>query len=275
MNPKVCRILFSLAVLSWAAALLYFHASGRIAKYLAPDFRIIALLGGLGLAVLGFFNLLTAGQQAGCGHNHGGGDDAHCHDHESSDIHPLLACVLMVLPLAASVAWTKDEYSAAALARKGLYDAPQNMSASFLSAAMPAITREEIEKGHRKTADGFYEFNLMELYFATGDREMQQAIDGLKIETEGRLLEERKANSKGSRKRLYRLLMTCCAADSRAIPIVLEYGNNPPPTIAENEWVKVAGTMNFPMEDGLLQPMLSVDRTIEAEPPFEESFLRN
>ena len=58
MNPKVCRILFSLAVLSWAAALLYFHASGRIAKYLAPDFRMIALVGGLGLAVLGFFNLL-------------------------------------------------------------------------------------------------------------------------------------------------------------------------------------------------------------------------
>ena len=275
MNPKVCRILFSLAVLSWAAALLYFHASGRIVKYLAPDFRIIALLGGLGLAVLGFFNLLTAGQEAGCGHDHGDGDDASCHDHESSDIHPLLACVLMVLPLAASVAWTKDEYSAAALARKGLYDSPQNMSASFLSAAMPPITREEIEKGHRKTADGFYEFNLMELYFATGDREMQQAMDGLKVETEGRLLEERKANSQGTRKRLYRLLMTCCAADSRAIPIVLEYGNNPLPSIAENEWVKVAGTMNFPMEDGLLQPILSVERTVESEPPFEESFLRN
>ena len=275
MNPKVCRILFSLAVLSWAAALLYFHASGRIVKYLAPDFRIIALVGGLGLAVLGCFNLLTAGQEAGCGHDHGDGDDASCHDHESGDIHPLLACALMVLPLAASVAWTKDEYSAAALSRKGLYDSPQNMSASFLSAAMPPITREEIEKGHRKTADGFYEFNLMELYFATGDREMQQAMDGLKVETEGRLLEERKANSQGTRKRLYRLLMTCCAADSRAIPIVLEYGNNPLPGIAENEWVKVAGTMNFPMEDGLLQPILSVERTVESEPPFEESFLRN
>lgn len=275
MNPKVCRILFSLAVLSWAAALLYFHASGRIVKYLAPDFRIIALVGGLGLAVLGCFNLLTAGQEAGCGHDHGDGEDGSCHDHESSDIHPLLACVLMVLPLAASVAWTKDEYSAAALSRKGLYDSPQNMSASFLSAAMPPITREEIEKGHRKTADGFYEFNLMELYFATGDREMQQAMDGLKAETEGRLLEERKANSQGTRKRLYRLLMTCCAADSRAIPIVLEYGNSPLPSIAENEWVKVAGTINFPMEDGLLQPILSVERTVESEPPFEESFLRN
>ncbi|MCX6844989.1 MAG: DUF1980 domain-containing protein [Verrucomicrobia bacterium] len=253
MNPKLCRILFSLAILSWSVAMLYFHASGRIAKYLAPDFRLIALIGGLGLAVLGLFNLLTAGQQAGCDHDHSDSDDAHCHDHESSDIHPLLACVLMVLPLAVSVAWTKDEYSAAALSRKGLYDA----------------------QGHRKTADGFYEFNLMELYFATGDREMQTAMDGLKIETEGRLIEERTRNAKGSRKRLYRLLMSCCAADSRAIPIVLEYGNNPMPAMAENQWVKVAGTMNFPMEEGLLQPILTVDRTIQAEPPFEESFLRN
>jgi len=275
MNPQLRRMLFSLAVLSWAAALLYFHASGRIVKYLAPDFRIIALIGGLGLAVLGSFNLLTAGQQTGCGHDHGDGDDASCHDHENGDIHPLLACLLMVLPLAVSVAWTKDEYSAAALSRKGLYDSPQNMSASFLSTAMPAITREEIEKGHRKTADGFYEFNLMELYFATGDREMQTAMDGLKIETEGRLIEERTRNAQGTRKRLYRLLMTCCAADSRAVPIVLEYGNNPLPTIAENEWVKVAGTMNFPMEEGLLQPILTVDRTVKADPPFEESFLRN
>jgi len=276
MNPKLCRVLFSLAVLLWAAALLYFHASGRIAKYLAPDFRIIALIGGLGLAVLGIFNLLTAGQQAGCGHDHGDAeDDAPCHDHPSGDIHPMLAFLLMILPLAASIAWTKDEYSAAALSRKGLYDSPQNMSASFLSAAMPAITREEIEKGHRKTADGFYEFNLMELYFATGDREMQTAMDGLKIETEGRLISDQARNANATRKRLYRLLMTCCAADSRAIPIVLEYGNNPLPAISENEWVKVAGTMNFPMEEGLLQPVLNVERTIAAEPPFEESFLRN
>jgi hypothetical protein len=43
----------------------------------------------------------------------------------------------------------------------------------------------------------------------------------------------------------------------------------------ENQWVKVAGTMSFPMEEGLLQPILTVDHTVETEPPFEESFLRN
>lgn len=272
MNPQLRRILFSLAVLMWSAVLLYFHASGRINNYLAPDFRPIAFAGGLGLAVLGLFNLLTANQSADCGHDHG--DDAEGHDHESSDIHPLAALLLMVLPVAFSVAWTKDEYSTAALARKGLYDAPADMNASFLAAAMPPLTREMVEESHRKTMDGYFEFNLMELFFATGDREMQAAIDGLRVETEGRWIEEKMRNPNGTRRRLYRLFMTCCAADSRAIPIVLEFGEIPP-ELPENGWVRVAGTMHFPLEEGVIQPVLKVDRALAAEPPFEESFMRN
>jgi uncharacterized repeat protein (TIGR03943 family) len=271
MKPETRRILFSLAVLVWSGVLLYFHASGRITKYLAPDFRPIAFAGGLGLAVLGLFNLLTARQSADCGHDHG--DDGSSHDHETSDVHPLAALAVMVLPVALSVAWTKDEYSSAALSRKGLYDSPSN-AAPFLASAMPPLTREEIEKSHRRTPDGFYEFSLMELFYATGDRELQSAIEGMKVETEGRWIEEKTRNPDGTRKRLYRLFITCCAADSRAIPIVLEFGKTPP-AFPENSWVKVAGTMRFPLEDGVLQPLLVVEKALAAEPPFEESFLRN
>lgn len=273
MKPQIRRILFSLAVLVWSGVLLYFYASGRINIYLAPDFRPIALAGGLGLAVLGLFNLFTSGQKADCGHDHGGGEDDP-HDHESSDMHPITAFLLMVVPVGLSVAWTKDEYSAGALARKGLYDAPSLSGSPFMASSMPPLTREEIEKSHRKTLDGFFEFNLMELFFATGDREMQAAIDGLKVETEGRWIEEKNRNPDGTRKRLYRLFMTCCVADSRAIPIILEFGKTPP-EMPENGWVKVAGTMTFPLEEGVMQPVLMVERALAAEPPIEESFLRN
>jgi uncharacterized repeat protein (TIGR03943 family) len=271
MKPRTRRILFSLAVLLWSAVLLYFHASGRINKYLAPDFRPIAFAGGLGLAVLGLFNLFTAGQEANCGHDHDHDDAAH--DHETGDLHPLAAFLLMVLPVALSVAWTKDEYSAATLSRKGLYDAPSASSPAFLSAAMPPLTREMIEKSQPKSADGAYQFKLLDLFYATGDRELQTAIDGMKVETEGRWIEEKNRNPNGTRKRLYRLFITCCAADSRAIPIVLEFGKEPP-NFPENEWVKVTGTMRFPLEEGVLQPVLIVDRVIAANPPYEESFLR-
>lgn len=272
MKPELRRILFSLAVLLWSGVLLYFHATGRINKYLAPDFRPIAWVGGLGLAVLGLFNLCTATQSAGCGHDHGG-DDGACHDHEASDMHPLVALLLLILPVGLSVAWTKDEYSASALARKGLYDAPSAATSSVIANHLAPLTREEIEKSHRRTADGYYEFNLMEIFFATGDREMQTQIDGMKVETEGRWIDD-KTDTSGMRKRLYRLFITCCAADSRAIPIALEY-QEAPPALPQNGWVKVAGTLRFPLENGVIQPVLEVDRSVAAEPPYEESFLRN
>ena len=272
MKPQTRRILFSLALLAWSVVLLYFHSSGRITKYLAPDFRPIAFTGGLGLAIVGLFNLLTAAQKTDCGHDHG--DEENAHDHESGDMHPLTAVLLMIVPMGLSVAWTKDEYSAAALSRKGLYDSPSSITSPFLASSLPALTREQVEKSHRKTADGFYEFSLMELFFSTGDREMQNVIDGLKVETEGRWMDERAHNPNGSRKRLYRLFITCCAADSRAIPVVLEFGKTPP-EFPENGWVKVAGTMRFPQEEGVIQPVLMVDRVMAAEPPYEESFMRN
>lgn len=270
MNPRARRILFSLAVLVWSGVMLYFHASGRINRYLAPDFRPLVLLGGLGLAVLGLFNLLTAGQSAACGHDHADGDDTH--DHESSDLHPLLAFALMVVPVALSAAWTRDEFSAASLARKGLYDTPGDLQATLI-ANIPPLTRELIAQRYPATPDGFHPLSLIELFFATGDREMQGVLEGLKVETEGRWMEERAHNPNGTRKRLYRLFLTCCIADSRAIPIVLEYGKTPP-EYRENDWVKVAGTMKFQMEEGVMQAVLHVERTLAADPPYEETFLR-
>jgi uncharacterized repeat protein (TIGR03943 family) len=271
MKPQTQRILFSIAVLIWSAVVLYFYSSGRINKYLATDFRLVAFVGGLGLAVLGLFNLFTAGQKADCGHDHS--DEADPHDHESSDMHPFTAILLMLLPVGISVAWTKDEYSVGALTRKGLYDAPASVTKPFLSSAMPELTREQIEKGHRKTADGFFEFSLMELFFTTGDREMQTLIEGMRVETEGRWVDEKVRNPNGSRKRLYRLFITCCAADSKAVPIILEFGKKPP-EFPENGWVKVAGIMRFPVEEGSTQPVLEVERVLAVEPPYEESFMR-
>ncbi len=266
MKPRTRRIIHSLAVLVWSAVLLYFYGSGRIITYLATDFRSLALAGGLGLAVLGLFHLLTAGQPADCGHDHGGGDEPH--DHESGDMHPLVVFALMIVPVALSVAWTKDRYSIAALSRKGLYDTPTNIASPFA-----ASSKEDINKNRRTTPDGFLEFNLLELYFATGDRELQAVIDGQKVATEGRWMTEKNRNPNGTRKRLYRLFMTCCAADSRAIPIILEFDQQPPEFL-ENSWVKVSGTMRFPLEAGALQPVLTVENVIAAEPPREETFMR-
>lgn len=75
-------------LLIWGGVLLYFYASGRIVNYLPPIsegwFRPMALAGGIGLIILGIFNLATMGSDdAGCddcGHDHGHDHD-HSHDH--------------------------------------------------------------------------------------------------------------------------------------------------------------------------------------------------
>jgi hypothetical protein len=74
-------------LLLWGGVLLYFYISGRLINYLPPDgiFRPMVLVSGIGLAVLGLFNLLTMGaEDAGCeGHDHS--HDDHDHDHKDCD----------------------------------------------------------------------------------------------------------------------------------------------------------------------------------------------
>jgi len=271
MNLKLQRILFSLIVLTWAAVMLYFYTSGRIGKYLAPDFRPLALYGGLGLSVMGLFVLLTASESASCGHDHSEGDP---HDHEASEMHPLTSVCFMLVPLLFAVFSTKDGFSVQALSRKALFDAPLSNSV-FLSADLPPLTLEEIQKTHRKNEAGFYEFNLMELYFAVGDPELQKLINGMKVETEGRLVMEKENNADGRRRRLYRLFITCCAADARAVPIILDFGEGEVPSIEENAWVKVSGIVTFPVERGATQVVLETAACEPKEAPWEESFMRN
>ena len=262
MKASHRRIICSLPVLFWSGVMLYFYTSGRLNAYLAPDFRLFVFLGGLGLGVLGLFTLLTTSEEAGCSH-----------DHEEGDMHPWVVLAVMSVPVLLAMSWTKDEYSPATLARKGLHEAPGSSNSPIFAASMPPLTREMIEQGHGRTDDGFYQFSLMELFLATGDRELQAAIDGMKVETIGRWADEKGGGTANTRKRLYRLFMTCCVADSRAIPIVLEFAKTPL-SFEENAWVKVTGTMRFPLENGMLQPVLEVEHAETTDAPSEESFMR-
>jgi len=271
MSARTQRVVEALAVLCWAGVLLYFYGSGRVAKYLAPDFRPLCLLGGLGFWVLGMFTLLTAGRRAACGHEHH--DEGGCEAHEhGSDLNPLFALVVLVLPLGLAVGSTRDGFSQAALGRKGLYEAPSVSSLAFLAEDLPPLTRERVEELHPRDADGYHEFNLLELFFATGDRELQGILEGMKVRTAGRMVKDPNADNP-ARRRLYRLFITCCAADSRAIPIVVEFPGELP-ALEDNAWVAARGTVRYPMEAGQLVPLVVLDGVEPAEAPWEESFMR-
>jgi uncharacterized repeat protein (TIGR03943 family) len=268
VNAKLQRVLSSIALITWGGVLLYFHASSRITKYLTPDFHPLVLAGGLGLIVVGLFNLLTAAQQASCGHDHGPDDS---HDHESLDVHPAAALLILIAPLAFSVAYTKDGFSIQALASKGLYDSPSASRSPMLDSLMPKLTKELIEKQHPRNAAGFHPFSLMELFFTTGDPEMRDLVEGMMIETEGRMVKDPEGGS--NQRRLYRLFITCCAADSQAIPIIVRFKDGVP-AVEEGTWMKVSGTMRFPDEGEGPVPVLEVIHSEEGTAPPEESFMR-
>jgi uncharacterized repeat protein (TIGR03943 family) len=271
MIVKLQRIVHPLIALSWSGAMLYFYGSGRIVKYLAPSFRPLCLYGALGLAVIGLFVLLTSREKSACGHDHSC-DEAH--DHESGDMHPLMSMLLMLAPLVFAVFNTTDGYSIDVLSRKSLYNAPLSKDLFFAKKLSP-LTLADIEKSHTKNGEGNYQFNLMELYFAVGDPELKKLLDGMKIETEGRLVAEKENNARGTRRRLYRLFITCCAADARAIPIIIEFGEGALPGMEENTWVKISGKINFPVENGSAQALLLAETCKKSNPPYEESFMRN
>ncbi len=56
---KFLQILAILTLCTWGGLFLYFYGSGRIEKYLDPDFRIYALISGIGMILLGAFNFIN------------------------------------------------------------------------------------------------------------------------------------------------------------------------------------------------------------------------
>ena len=74
----------------WSGVLLYFYYTGRVNEYLPGDgiFRPMVLVTGIGLAIIGLFNLLTMGvEDAACdGHDHSlpeENDHRHAHKHSA------------------------------------------------------------------------------------------------------------------------------------------------------------------------------------------------
>jgi len=94
-------------------------------------------------------------------------------------------------------------------------------------------------------------------------------INGLYVETEAKLRNEPNRNENGKRMRLFRLMMTCCAADAQAVPMTIEFDDGTP-DFAHNSWVRVAGVMSYEREGGVVYPLLKVKRIEEIPVPDGE-----
>ena len=142
-------------------------------------------------------------------------------------------------------------------------------SADFTFNDLPPFTKETLEQTKTKAPDGAFMLNIFELFFTAGDTVQEKVINGLYVETEGKLRNEPNRNFDGNRMRLFRLMMTCCAADAQAVPMTIEFEGETP-DIGHNSWVRVAGIMSYERENGVVYPLLKVKRIEEIAVPDGE-----
>ena len=235
---------------------MWLYFSGRIGDILVPRFHTITLLSGVGMIVLGLFVLFTLKEKSDCGHDH-------CeHDHDHHDQNPFVVLLLMIIPLSAALkADTSLGYSTDLLAQKGLFDNQTDNSAY----QVPLYTKQMLEESTPKNQDGLYQLPLSQIFFSAGDDSMMDVFSEVKIETEGQVVPELAGEGNENRLRLYRILMTCCAADAMVIAFPIEFEKRPP-VFQERSWVRVGGTLRYEEQADGFSPILHVEK-IEAVPP--------
>ena len=274
------QVVSSLATIAWGVVPVYFYfftfedqgtEKHIIQAYLSPSFHMIALTGGLAMIVLGTFNLIHARREVGCGHDHSheneeGCDHEHGHGqgHDHHEQNPLAALCLMLLPVILCTGFTKHEYSKEALRWKGLYK--QRTLRSLYSNYNAEFTRELLEKRTPRSREGNFLLQLSELYWSAGDEKIMKVYEGLPAQLEGRLIEEEPdLNPEGNRKRLYRVVMTCCAADAQVLGVPLQFSGSLP-ALEDKTWITARGKVAFESIDGQYFAYLR-DCEVEASAP--------
>ncbi|MEO0415853.1 MAG: DUF1980 domain-containing protein, partial [Verrucomicrobiota bacterium] len=75
---KFVEILTIIALLIWGVLFIYFHVTGRLNAFLAPEFRIWALVAGIGFCILAVARTIAFKSiPETCDHHH-----HHDHSHE-------------------------------------------------------------------------------------------------------------------------------------------------------------------------------------------------
>lgn len=266
--------LFGFLASAWGGLLIYFYHSTRIRGYLDIGFHHFILVGGIGMLILGIYSMINPKSTppkdeapGSCDHDHDHDHKDHCescnHDHEEGH-GPFVTILLTLIPLTLAMTYTKDKLSTGGMAKKGLYEKP-----ALTNADIPPFTREDLEKNVPKNEHGEFQLRMISAYYAAGDREIQDIFDGLPVELEGRIAPEQINNESGDRLRIFRSIITCCAADLQIVGVSLEFPEGAKRPQVE-DWVKAGGTLTFETVDGDVLPLLKIREVIPAEEPYSE-----
>ncbi len=380
---KTLQILSILVLLLWGVTFIYFYASGRIENHVDKSFRTWALVAGLGLCVMGLFNLATVRQREVCTHDHGDEGEGHDHDHDHGHEHHheeehahahdhdhehghaccghdhhdhdhdhhghgheshdheqppsavLTAVIILTIPLLMAARFSKDSFSSEYLQKWGKIErqiyqlrlaekrAARAEAAKTAAASAPksspagtdtppqttatkpgddaadtpptgedvkdsptetaaadtppageegdewgAFTMTDLERMVPKNSEGNFLLDVPQIFYTAGDEELMAVMEGIPVETTAQVMEETLHNPNGTRLKLFRLFVECCAADARPLSIPIEFGEKPP-AYEELGWVKVIGKIHYSEEDGDIVPLINVDSMEPTAEPMD------
>ncbi len=129
-----------------------------------------------------------------------------------------------------------------------------------------SFTMKDLEAQIAKSPEGNFMLEVPELYYTAGDKEVQSVLDGQPVETIAQVLPEKVNNPDGTRVRIFKMLIQCCAADARPYSIPVEFGKEPP-KFKDMSWVKVVGKITFRQENNQTVPLLQATSMTEAAAP--------
>jgi uncharacterized repeat protein (TIGR03943 family) len=289
MTALFNRWLPGFTLLVWSGVLLAYYATGRIASFLQPSFRVNVLLAGLVmLAMACCFLFLPA--------------VANCCDEERCG-HPLgrksggrfLTFLVLILPLGAAAMYSPRNYGATAILNKGIVtdvtglvrrngttqipgpaassDNPSEPPLPTKNGSAPtpapaaATADSSTDQYLPKDKDGNIQVQVIDLLYAAQDSSMRADFDGKTVTTIGQLMPADANNGSGNRFKLMRMFMYCCAADAKPIAALVESPTMPGEQ--EMSWVKVVGKVEFPIEGGRTIPVLKATSVQQVDPPEE------
>lgn len=281
LKKKLSSLIPIFLLLLMGAVCLYYYLKQEVdangvrdfilTHYVSPGFHLATLLGGLGMVVVALFLFFTSSRDAGCGHDH----DEDCEgEHEHQEMNPLFSLLILCLPIGFSLFATQHAFTESELARRSELDMNPE---SFQQFDLPPFTLESLDEYKEKNVSGAYKMQLMELFLSAGDPTVSKVLEGVKVEVEGALRSQPGAEEQANVKRLYRMVMQCCAADMQAVPVkmmLLDGAVDHAATIKEHTWVKVEADLSYEVnQHGIKQVVLKVSSIQQATPPDTEVFL--
>jgi uncharacterized repeat protein (TIGR03943 family) len=307
MRAKVCNLLNGITLIGLGVVLLDFFFTGRLDRYLHPQFRPWTLIGGIIFCLAGIIYAGAKSTTECC-------VEGDCvHRNSNSIIRSAAAFVLLFVPLAAGVALSRDSYDAHAVLNRGFVEDVSTLPAKPSVGAQASTNNQPIppqalgadndeaasEPLPQNTPDSQSDPNSTQA--ASTDQAnpnvpspnegstdyLPKAPDGnVALEVTDLLYGESEESlrkmfadktievvgqflpgSSANQFKLVRMFIVCCAADARPIAVPVQV--SAPPSTTEMAWVKVTGKAVYAKNGDRIHVQLNADKVEATDPPAE------